>query len=157
MGTVTGNISEATCVFRRTGGRIGRNLVIAPQATPMRYLHYARIAGTATSGPVEFDTAECEAALICLTGRAFVVAADDLYELTPYDALYVPPGIDVRVDADGVGCDLAEVGAPVEGDYRVQFVPFSEVQAEEETHILIGDNVEAGRIAAGVSFEIGRA
>ena len=113
----TPKISEATCVLRRTGGRIGRHLVIAPNASPMRRLHYARIVGSATSGPVEFHTAGCEIALVCVKGRAFVVAADELYELAPYDALYIPPGSDVRVDADGEGEDrrMSSASATIAG------------------------------------------
>jgi len=63
------------------------------------------------------------------------------------------------------GCDLAEVAAPVTGHYPLQFVAFSQVQKDSSLHfkagtpptermlnILLGRNVEAGRIMAGVTF-----
>ena len=63
------------------------------------------------------------------------------------------------------GCDLAELSAPVEGSYPVQFVSFREVRrnpklhiiagsppAERDMNVLIGSNVRAGRIMTGVTF-----
>lgn len=63
------------------------------------------------------------------------------------------------------GCDLAEISAPVEKRYPVQFVSFQEIQRDPGLHfkaggeasermlnILLGKNVEAGRIMAGVTF-----
>ena len=63
------------------------------------------------------------------------------------------------------GCDLAEIAAPVGQRYPVQFVPFAKVQqdtelrfnagketSQREVNILIGKNVDAGRIIAGVTF-----
>ena len=63
------------------------------------------------------------------------------------------------------GCDLAEVSAPVAKRYPVKFVSYKEVRqnpklhliagkppAERDLNVLIGANVEAGRIMAGVTF-----
>ena len=63
------------------------------------------------------------------------------------------------------GCDLAEVAAPVTSRHPVQFVRFGDVQsrpglhfaaggpsAKRELNVLIGKNVQAGRIMAGVTF-----
>jgi 5-deoxy-glucuronate isomerase len=63
------------------------------------------------------------------------------------------------------GCDLAEIAAPVERQYPVQFVRFADVQQnaelrfnagketnQREVNILIDTNVDAGRIMAGVTF-----
>jgi 5-deoxy-glucuronate isomerase len=63
------------------------------------------------------------------------------------------------------GCDVAEVAAPVAGRYPVQLVRFADVQqdvslhfqagqvpAQRELNVLLGQNVRAGRIMAGVTF-----
>jgi 5-deoxy-glucuronate isomerase len=63
------------------------------------------------------------------------------------------------------GCDLAEIAAPVRKRHPVQFVSFAEVQKDPGLHlkpggpaakrdlsVLIGKNVQAGRIMAGVTF-----
>jgi 5-deoxy-glucuronate isomerase len=88
--------------------------------------------------------------------------AGQTYRLTPYDALYVPRSSDVRVTPGGSGCDLAEIAVPVDRTHPVQFVSFKAVQsdaglhfaagspgAKRELNILLGKNVEAGRIMAG--------
>ena len=67
--------------------------------------------------------------------------------------------------AGAPGCDLAEVSAPVSQKYPTRFVSYAEVRANPKLHIiagkppaerdlnvLIGANVEAGRIMAGVTF-----
>jgi 5-deoxy-glucuronate isomerase len=63
------------------------------------------------------------------------------------------------------GCDLAEISAPVSGKYPTRFVSYADVRANPKLHIiagkppaerdlnvLIGANVDAGRIMAGVTF-----
>ncbi len=63
------------------------------------------------------------------------------------------------------GCDIAEMSSPVAKRHPVQFVAFSDVQkdpglhfaaggpgCQRELNILIGKNVEAGRLMAGVTF-----
>jgi 5-deoxy-glucuronate isomerase len=86
--------------------------------------------------------------------------------LDRYDALYVPRDSEIEVEAAGPsGCDLAEVSAPVEKQYPLKFVSYKEVRenprlhliagkppAERDLNVLIGANVEAGRIMAGVTF-----
>jgi len=85
--------------------------------------------------------------------------------MAPYDALYVPRDSEVEVRPSDRGCDLAEVAAPVERSYPLQFVAWSDVQrdpglhftagappTERKLNILLGKNVEAGRIVAGVTF-----
>ena len=87
------------------------------------------------------------------------------YDLAPYDALYLPRDTQVTLQPGNQGCDFAELSAPVENRYPVQLVRFKDVQndaalhfatggasAQREINILIGKNVEAGRILAGVTF-----
>jgi 5-deoxy-glucuronate isomerase len=160
-------ITTGTCVVRNTAARRGRTRSVEPGATAARYLHYGRIILRTEDGPLLFNTGGLETGLVCLNGSAGVRVSDsDSYTLDRYDALYVPRDVSVEVSARGeAGCDLAEIAAPVAQKYPVQFVAFRDVQQDpglhftpggpanrRELNILLGKNVQAGRILAGVTF-----
>jgi 5-deoxy-glucuronate isomerase len=162
-------IDEAGCVRRGTHKQKGRTGWLAPGTAAVRYLHYGRIILDA-GGKIEFSTGERETGLICLGGGAEVRAASRnytsaLHKLTPYDALYIPRDSEAQVVAGAAGCDLAEISAPVTGSYPLQFVSYAKARQDPALHfvaggesttrdlnIVIGKNVEAGRIVAGVTF-----
>jgi 5-deoxy-glucuronate isomerase len=162
----TQEISPATCFVPATHEGRGRRTAVAPGRTAARYLHYGRITLGAGDEAVVFDNREHETGLVCLNGAARVSVAGEAYELGRYDALYVPRDSRIEVRASGdAGCDLAEVSAPVEGRYPLQFVRYAEVRqnpklhliagappAERDMNVLIGSNVRAGRIMFGVTF-----
>jgi len=158
-------ITAESCVVRDTNSRKGRTRSIAPGATSARHLHYGRIILDARDKPIRFSTSEHETSLICLKGGATVSVEGGSLELGFYDSLYIPRDSEVEVVAGAEGCDIAEVSAPVANRYPVQLVRFADVQkdstlhfkaggstAEREVNILIGKNVEAGRLLAGVTF-----
>jgi len=75
----------------------------------------------------------------------------------------VPRGSSVHIQ--GKSADLAEFSADVEGDYPLQIVRYADVQADKSLHftagaeattrdlnILIGKNVQAGRVLAGFTI-----
>lgn len=161
----TASITTSSCVVRDTASRRGRTVAVAPGATPMRHLHYGRIILEAADAPIRFTTADRETGLVCLRGTARVGVDATTHVLGRYDALYVPRDTAVEVAAGAEGCDLAEVAAPVSRRHPVQLVRFADVRANpklhvetggpgarRELHVLIGGNVEAGRIMAGVTF-----
>jgi len=161
----TNLIAAQTCIVRGTDAKRGRTRSVAPGDTASRYLHYGRIILAAGDEPVAFPTGHHETGLICLKGRAVVGVDGTAHTLVPYDAVYVPRDSAVRVAAEADGCDLAELSAPVANRYPARFVSFREIQqdpglhfktggpnAERVINILIGKNVEAGRIVAGVTF-----
>jgi 5-deoxy-glucuronate isomerase len=158
-------LSTDRCVVRNTGARKGRHPALVPGPTAARYLHYGRIVLDAGDEAVRFATADHETALLALRGRARVTAREESFTLGPYDALYVPRDSDVEVRPSTEGCDLAEVSAPVAGRYPLQFVSWAGVQNDPGLHfkagappcervvnVLVGKNVQAGRILAGVTF-----
>lgn len=163
MSTDTLPITAEECVVRATNRRKGRTEWLAPGMGAVRQLHYGRVILDAGQA-VTFNTGDRETGLIALGGAASVVVASTTLRLTSYDALYVPRDSTVCIST-GEGCDLAEVSAPVSGEYPLQFVPFAQVRQDPALHfiagganttrdlnILIGKNVEAGRILAGVTF-----
>jgi len=152
-------IDARTCVVRDTGSRRGRHVSITPATTAARHLHFARI--VLDDEPLTFATEDRETALICLRGSAVI----DGETLSRYDALYIPRDTEVTVTPGAEGCDFAEVAAPVANQYPRQLVRFADVQRDDALHfqtggpsaqrnlnILIGKNVQAGRIMAGVTF-----
>jgi len=157
--TTLAPIEATTCVVRDTGSRRGRHLSVTPATTAARHLHYGRI--VLDTEPLSFSTDDRETALICLRGSARVSGT----ALAKYDAIYIPRDSDVTVQPGPDGCDFAEVAAPVEKRYPLQVVRFDDVQkdaalhfhtggpsSERDINVLIGKNVEAGRILAGVTF-----
>lgn len=158
-------ITAATCVVRATDSQKGRTRSIAPGATAARHLHYGRIRLDASDAPVRANPGTLETGLVCLKGEARVEVGGASFSMKPYDALYVPRATAFEAAPGPSGCDFAEIAAPVEGTYPVQFVPFAEVQRDPGLHfrtggpstervinILLGKNVKAGRIVAGVTF-----
>jgi 5-deoxy-glucuronate isomerase len=158
-------ITEERCVVRNTGGARGRSRWVAPGRTSARHLHYGRIVLGAGDAAVTFPTANHETGLVLLRGSATVDTEGGPYRLEQYDALYVPCRAMVGIRPGPDGCDLAEISAPVEGRHPVQLVRFADVQKDPSLHfqaggpstqrelnVLIGKNVRAGRIMAGVTF-----
>jgi 5-deoxy-glucuronate isomerase len=150
---------------RNTAARKGRTRAIEPRTTASRYLSYGRIILDAGGPIMRFNTGEHETGLLCLKGEAVVTAAGQTHALTRFDALYVPRDADVAISAGTSGCDIAEIAAPVERSHPVQFVSFASAVADPSLNfetggaaakrtvsVLIGKNVEAGRIMAGVTF-----
>lgn len=159
-------IDPKTCFVPRTHEGKGRRIAVKPGPTAARFLHYGRITLGAEDTPEVFKNNDHETALICLNGKATVKTGSKEFQLDQYDAVYVPRDSEIEVRArETIGCDLAEVSAPVSKRYPLKFVSYKEVRqnpklhliagkppAERDLNVLIGTNVEAGRIMAGVTF-----
>jgi len=157
-------ITAETCFIPKTHEGKGRRTAVRPGATAARYLHYGRITLAAGDPPLQFNSNDHEIGLICLNGKATVRAEGEMFDLDRYDAVYVPRDSEIEVSTTE-GCDLAEVSAPVAKRYPIKYVSYKEVRqnpklhliagkppAERDLNVLIGANVEAGRIMAGVTF-----
>ncbi|HEY4424619.1 MAG TPA: 5-deoxy-glucuronate isomerase [Pyrinomonadaceae bacterium] len=157
-------ITAETCFVPKTHEGKGRRTAVRPGATASRFLHYGRITLAAGDPPLQFNNNDHEVGLICLNGKATVRAEGETFDLDRYDAVYVPRDSEIEVSTTE-GCDLAEVSAPVDKRYPIKFVSYEEVRqnpklhliagkppAERDLNVLIGANVEAGRIMAGVTF-----
>jgi 5-deoxy-glucuronate isomerase len=162
---MSGTLTLERCVVRATHAGKGRTRSLDPTTTAARNLHYGRIVLDAGEAPLRFGTGGFETGLVALGGRAEVKAGGGTFALAPYDSLYVPREAEIEVRPGSEGCDLAEIAAPVEKAYPLQFVAWKDVQADPGLHfkagsvptdrtinILLGKNVEAGRIVVGVTF-----
>jgi 5-deoxy-glucuronate isomerase len=159
------SISTSTCIVRNTASKKGRTTAVAPGTTAAKHLHYGRIILEGGDSALRFDTRGLETGLVCLRGSADVRTEGQTFRMTKFDSLYVPRDGSIELTPGAEGCDLAEIAAPVEKRYPLQFVAFSDVQKDpglhfatggpnnqRELNILIGKNVNAGRILAGVTF-----
>ena len=157
-------IRRETCVVKETHRAKGRTNAVAPGATASRNLFYGRIRIDAGDAAIDFENGTHETGLICLNGSAMVSTGETTFAMNRYDALYVPRDSNIKVEAPD-GCDLAEISSPVQNRYPLQFVSFEEIRkdpalhftagkppTERDLNILLGKNIEAGRIMAGVTF-----
>jgi 5-deoxy-glucuronate isomerase len=161
-----GRIVARDCVVRGTHRRKGRTEWLAPERGALQWLHYGRIVLDGGIPEVGFSNPDRETGLICLKGRGSIrVPGMGKFDVGPYDGVYVPRGAPIEVTAGAEGCDLAEVSAPVEAAYPLQFVSFDEVRRDpalsfpaggsayaRHINIILGHNVRAGRILAGATF-----
>ena len=160
----TATLDKSQIVFRRTNAHLGRKISVSPANSAMRELSYGRIVLDASMPSVTIETEGDEVALICLGGKATVEVAGTTYAFGRFDSLYVPRGhrIDVRTET---GVDIAECRAPITGTYPLRYIPYADVaanpglsfktgseNARRHLNILIGKNVEAGRLMAGVTW-----
>lgn len=166
MSDLQSEIKRETCYVPATHVGQGRRSSVTPDTTAARHLHYGRITLAPADAPLTFQNHSHETGLVCLSGVAGVTTLGESFELTRYDALYIPRDSEIEVRAAGdSGCDLAEISAPVANHYPLKFVAFADVRkdpklhvaagkppAERDLNVLLGANVEAGRIMAGVTF-----
>lgn len=158
------NINKETCFVRATHQGKGRRSAVTPENSAARHLHYGRISIEAGEAPINFENNARETGLICLNGTAKVSTGGQNFTLNRYDSMYIPRDSKIEVSS-AAGCDLAEISAEVGEKYPLQFVSFAEIRQNSALHfiagepptqrdlnILLGKNVEAGRIMAGVTF-----
>ncbi|HLJ90214.1 MAG TPA: 5-deoxy-glucuronate isomerase [Candidatus Angelobacter sp.] len=150
-------------IFRNTNAHSGRKVVITPENSSMQSLCYARTKLDQSVSEIAFDTGNRETAIVCLSGEPEFVAGEQKFRLSKYDAVYIPRG--TKVNVRGTSADLAEFSAEVKGDYPFQLVRYSDVKNDKSLHftaggaattrdlnILVGKNVQAGRVLAGLTI-----
>jgi 5-deoxy-glucuronate isomerase len=148
-------------IFRKTNTSVGRHVSITPQNSSMKHLSYSRIILNSSTPKETFANESRETALICMSGRAAVRTAGQEFALGQYDSIYIPRDSRIEVSTRNE-TDLAEFSSDVEGKYPAKFVPYLETSQKEgmtfntggpgssrQVNILIGKNVEAGRLLLG--------
>ncbi|HEY4354995.1 MAG TPA: 5-deoxy-glucuronate isomerase [Acidobacteriaceae bacterium] len=146
-----------------TAGERGRRIFIRPGNSSMKQLTYGRIRLCNIPSQITFSNEDQETGLICVGGSGFITAGEQRFGIKANEALYVPKGMTIIVETSTT-IDLVECSAPVDGDYPLQFVSAESVQADEKLHffsgsdgsrreinILLGANIQAGRLVAGIT------
>lgn len=159
---MTASLDTSKLHFKNTAATPGRSISVSPQNSQLRHLSYGRIRLNAQANSVRFETHSHETALICLAGTCTVRAGDTRETLAQFDAIYIPRGSLVEVQIIDGDVDLVECSSEVDGDYPLQVVRYPDVVRDPALHftaggaattrelnILIGKNVQAGRLVAG--------
>jgi 5-deoxy-glucuronate isomerase len=159
--TVTQGLNDQQLIFSGTAAHRGRKTSVFPGNSALQHLHYGRVLLDADVPKASFETGARETALLCMHGACNIDVDGARHALAQYDAIYIPRGCSVEVSTDAA-VDLVECAAEVEGDYPLQLVPYSAVaqnpaqkftaggaSTSRDLNIVIGDNVQAGRILMG--------
>ena len=157
-------VASEKMVFRKTNAHTGRHISVTPQNSTMRHLAYGRIIINAAMPAATFSTGNRETALICLSGKALLKTGEREFELGAYDAIYIPRDSQIELKTENQA-DVAEFSAEVEHRYPLQFVSYQTVSKDaslrfltggpgntRDLNILIGKNVQAGRLLIGFTF-----
>ena len=150
-------------IFRRTNAHKGRRVVVTPENSSMKHLCYGRIILDRDTPAASFETGNCETGLICLSGQAKIRVKERSFDLSRFDSIYLPRNSTLLVTTQ-TSVDLAECSADVDGTYPVQVVRYADVEKDgslkfttggssnmRTVSVLLGKNIEAGRILAGVT------
>jgi 5-deoxy-glucuronate isomerase len=150
-------------IFRATHAHKGRHISVTPDNSTMKHLSYGRIILDSEVRTISFESGAREVSLICLRGAGTVSVDGTITELGRYDSIYIPRDSSVEVSTQS-SLDLAECSAEVEGKYPLQVVRYKDVENDgslkfstggesnrRTVNILVGKNVQAGRILAGVT------
>lgn len=161
MATMTSALDPKQLIYTGTASQRGRHVAVSPDNSTLEHLGYGRIRLDAELSKASFETGQRETALMCMKGACRVSVNGAVHELDTYDAIYIPR--DSKVDVTTTTqVDLVEISADVEGNYPLQLVRYSDVKADpalkftaggestsRDLNIIIGKNVNAGRILAG--------
>ena len=151
-------------IFRKTNGHKGRRVYVTPANSSMKHLCYARILLDRSTPKVHFGSGEQETGLICLQGEVEVSVGKERFKLAERDAAYIPRGSSIELETRS-SADIAEFSSDVENGYPLQIVRYADVKNDKALHftaggaattrdlnILIGKNVQAGRLLAGLTI-----
>jgi 5-deoxy-glucuronate isomerase len=149
-----------------TAAHRGRKISVSPANSDLAHLNYGRIRLDEQTPTATFDTEGRETALIDMRGTCVVTVDGAAHELDTYDAIYVPRGSHVEVTTTSE-VDLVECSAEVKGNYPLQIVRYSDVKKDpalkfraggdatsRDLNIIIGKNVEVGRLLAGFTRSV---
>lgn len=130
----------------------------------MRHMMYSRILLKDATKSVGIAASDRETGLIVLAGSATLQANGETHALARFDAAYIPRDCAFEITTDTT-VDIAEFASAVDGKHPLQIVPYADVQkdstlyfktgvpsAEREVSVMIGKNVEAGRLLIGVTI-----
>jgi 5-deoxy-glucuronate isomerase len=148
-------------IFRKTNASLGRHVAVTPANSANRHLSYGRIILNRQLPSVAFHNGDRETGFIVLSGTAKVSVDGRACELSQYDGIYIPRDSSVEVST-AADVDIAEFSSDVANHYPLQVVRYAEISQDpslkfiagvptqqRNLNIVLGKNVEAGRLVAG--------
>ncbi len=152
-------------LFKNTASEKGRNISITPKNSEFKFLSCGRIILDKGMPKVQGLNEGAETTILCLHGRGTVAIGGSSYDLSRFDGLYIPRGMQFEVSTDDF-VDLAEASCPTEKTHPVQYVNFQKEVKDSESltlhvgaepyyrdiHKVIAENVQGSRILMGVTM-----
>lgn len=151
-------------IFRKTNAALGRNVTVTPANSTNRHLSYGRIILDSRQPSAAFRNGNQETGFILLSGAATVTVDGRPFLLTQYDGIYIPRDSSIEVAATPA-VDIAEFSCDVDNRYPLKVVPYAEISQnpafkftagvptqQRHLNIVLGKNVEAGRLVAGFTM-----
>ena len=159
-------ITTESCIVRNTASGKGRTTAVEPGRTAARHLHYGRIILSEGDAPLRFETKDRETSLIGLKGSAQVKTEGHVVHprqirrdlcaarrvdrgRRPAPTAATSPKCRRRWSS---GTRFSSSRSATCRKIPVCISPPAVPAAQRELNILIGKNVEAGRLMAGVTF-----
>jgi len=156
--------TAARTIFRKTNAGLGRSVAVTPANSANRHLSYGRIILNAQLPSVDFHNGGQETGFIVLSGAAKIAVDGRAFDLTQYDGIYIPRDSSIEVGA-ATAVDIAEFSCDVANAYPLQVVRYAEISKDpslkftagvptqqRNLNIVLGKNVEAGRLVAGFTM-----
>jgi 5-deoxy-glucuronate isomerase len=157
-------MQENNILFRNTADKAGRNWIVTPENSDMEVLSYGRIILNSQQNQVAYANPDFEAALICLHGSGTVTVDSNVFKVSPYDTIFLPPGNSGNIKTDA-SLDLLESAAPSDKEGEPVLVSFEQLKEDEvlsqtlssppdqrQLYRIIDDNVPAQRLLCGIDF-----
>ena len=154
-------LAQKQLIFSGTASKKGRHVAVTPSNSSLEHLAYGRIRLDAEVPRATFETGGRETALLCMKGACRLTVNGAAHDIDTYDGVYIPRGATVEVTTTSE-VDLVECSADVTGDYPFQIVRYADVKQDpalkftaggdattRDLNIIIGKNVQAGRLLAG--------
>ena len=92
-------------IFRGTNKQKGRTNAISPENSLMKHLAYGRIMLDKEVPSAEFQSAEREIGLICMSGNCSIDVDGEQKRIDQYDSIYIPRDSTVRISTSVIGCE----------------------------------------------------
>jgi 5-deoxy-glucuronate isomerase len=156
--------STTRMIFRKTNVGLGRHIAVTPANSTNRHLSYGRIILNSQLPSVRFRNGGQETGFIVLAGSAKGSVDGRPFDLSQYDGMYIPRDSSVEVST-GTEVDIAEFSSDVADRYPLQIVRYAEISQDpslkftagiptqqRNLNIVLGKNVEAGRLVAGFTI-----
>lgn len=156
--------TAARTIFRKTNASLGRHVAVTPANSANRHLSYGRIILNSQLPSVDFRNCDRETGFILLSGSAKISVDRRAFDLVQYDGIYIPRDSSIEVST-GTDVDIAEFSCDVDNHYPLQVVRYAEISQDpslkftagvatqqRNLNIVLGKNVEAGRLVAGFTM-----
>jgi 5-deoxy-glucuronate isomerase len=151
-------------LIKNTAASKGRTISITPENSDFKYISAGRIILDSEISRVTARNEGAETTLLVLHGSGTVTVGDNKYEVSRFDGVYVPRGMEFTVETDGT-LDIFEGSAPTEVEAAPHHVRHAEAKDQEglalrvgaepyyrDIYKVIAENVEGGKLLTGVTL-----